>query len=377
VTRAITVVLVTAVLTACDGPSPPKQSNSPPAPRVSAATKTALLAHYAELVHATTSDALEAAQSLDRALEAFVASPSPDTLRAARAAWSAARLPYLQTEVFQLDRTINPWPIDEASIDYVVGDPAGGIVHTTNTLPQISATTLSEADRRKVPIGFHAIEFLLWGEDHYEFGPGNRPHSDYVPSDSGPGQSASRRAAYLTALGDLLTSQLAGLVADWAPDQPDNARAQFLAAPPDESLAHILTAMTTFTAFDLADERLLVAYETRSQKDELARFSDTTATEIAASTLGIQNVWLGRYRKLNGSELNGPGLRSLADESNPALSSKLTTLIAASVATSRTIPTPFDDSLRSPTDSQTLQTLILTLRELSQALAELAVRGQP
>ena len=36
------------------------------------------------------------------------------------------------------------------------------------------------SDEADVTTGWHAIEFLLWGQDLSADGPGNRPYTDYV-----------------------------------------------------------------------------------------------------------------------------------------------------------------------------------------------------
>ena len=65
-------------------------------------TPAAVVAHYREIAHANYEDACISAKALDKAINAFLAAPSEDGLKAARAAWKAARPSYQQTEALSL-----------------------------------------------------------------------------------------------------------------------------------------------------------------------------------------------------------------------------------------------------------------------------------
>ena len=98
-----------------------------PAGQVDEAAAKAVVAHYADMVFAVYSDAESTAKTLQTAIDTFLANPNDETLKAARTAWIAARVPYLQSEVFRFGNTIiddwegqvNAWPLDEGLIDYV------------------------------------------------------------------------------------------------------------------------------------------------------------------------------------------------------------------------------------------------------------------
>ncbi|NBX10058.1 MAG: peptidase, partial [Marivivens sp.] len=86
-----------------------------------------VLSTYADIALAGYSDSLMTALALQDAVTALVATPSVETLDAARTAWIAARVPYQQTEVFRFGNPIvddwegkvNAWPLDEGLMDYV------------------------------------------------------------------------------------------------------------------------------------------------------------------------------------------------------------------------------------------------------------------
>jgi putative iron-regulated protein len=95
------------------------------APELNAVLKT-----YADIAQAGYEDSLTAAKELRAAIDTLVADPTDANLKAARAAWVAARVPYMQTEAFRFGNPIvddweprvNAWPLDEGLIDYVSAD---------------------------------------------------------------------------------------------------------------------------------------------------------------------------------------------------------------------------------------------------------------
>jgi putative iron-regulated protein len=64
---------------------------------------------------------------------------------------------------------------------------SGTEIDATNITPSLLAETLHEADgvEANVATGYHAIEFLLWGQDlnGHGVGAGNRPWTDYAAQD--------------------------------------------------------------------------------------------------------------------------------------------------------------------------------------------------
>jgi putative iron-regulated protein len=246
----------------------------------------------------------------------------------------------------EVEGLINSWPIDENLIDYVEGEPDAGIINHPETYPAITTeliVSLNEKHGEKnITAGFHAIEFLLWGQDLDDDGPGRRSHLDYV---DGHGRHASRRRDYLRAAVRLLVQHLEGLVAAWAPDDPANYRARFLAMPPADAIAGILKGIGILSGAELAGERLTVPYETKEQEDEHSCFSDNTHRDILFDALGIQNVVMGRYVRSDGTTVEGRSLRDLVAHVDPALADRLETHVAGSVAAARAIPAPFDRAI--------------------------------
>jgi putative iron-regulated protein len=316
------------------------------------ATPQTVLAAYAEGVHAEYQASLISAKIMDASIDAFVATPTQGNLDDAKMKWLSARDDYGYTEAFRFyagpidneetgkEGQINAWPLDEQYVDYVDGNATAGIVNNPTAYPEITAEVISEANEKdgeaNISTGWHAIEFLLWGQDKSEIAPGNRAFTDYT---SAP--NADRRKTYLSTASDLLITDLTELVAAWAPDQ-NNFRKDFLAADPNESLRKMITGIGELSRGELAGERMTVAFQERSQEDEHSCFSDNTTSDIIANAVGIQKVVLGQYK----TGQTSLGLADLVATKDKALAQRLRDEVAASVASAKTIPAPFDQNLR-------------------------------
>jgi len=293
------------------------------------------------------------ARALQRAVAAFLAEPDAKSLAAARKAWREGRAVYGKTEALRfhggpidaVEGYLNAWPVDEAFLDAVQGRPDAGIVHDAKNFPNLAATVLLLANERggeaNVSVGWHAIEFLLWGQDLSPDGPGDRPASDYVV---GVGRDAARRREYLTVVTALLVQHLGQLKTAWAPDAA-NYRATFVADPPD-AVRRMLTGALVLSAFELTGERLAVAYETQDQEQEHSCFSDTTWFDFEADQLGIQAIFVRETEPAY-----GPGLLALIRAEQPALATDLDRKLADTLAKLRAIPQPFDAAMRGADDA--------------------------
>ena len=334
------VVAVAALLAASCGSSGPSD-----------ATMEAAVETYAAGVHAAYSASLTSARAMDAAIDTFLANPTPSTLEAAKRAWLIARDDYGPTEAFRFyggpiddaetgtEGLINAWPLDEAYIDYVEGTPTAGIVNDPATYPTIDADLLVELNEMggeaNVSTGWHAVEFLLWGQDLSGDGPGARPLSDYTTADN-----ADRRAAYLAVSSKLLVQHLEELVAAWSPDG-SNYRSEFEALDAPEALRLAITGVGELSRGELAGERMNVAYEARSQEDEHSCFSDNTTADIVGNAKGIAMVLTADYPL----GLGGTSILDVIAEADADLADQLRDEIAASLVATAAIPAPFDRHL--------------------------------
>jgi putative iron-regulated protein len=380
--RALTLALATLTASATLATLPAHaQTAAPAATAVSTVDFKAVAAHYAALVHANYSDTLAAAKDMQSAIAEFVKAPSAEGLEKARKAWLDAREFYGQTEAFRfyggpidddkgLEGQINAWPLDEAYVDYVTGKPKAGMVN--NPKFKITKAALIKANERggeeNISAGWHAIEFLLWGQDQSETGPGQRSFEDYV---KGKGENAERRAQYLTTATALLVDDLSAMTAAWAPGAK-NYRAKFEKGG-KESVRKIIVGLGSLSRGELSGERMEVALNSQDQEDEHSCFSDNTHRDVVTNARGIQNVWLGQYTRRDGSQLQGPGVRDLVAARNPTLAEKTSAQLAASVAGAEAIPAPFDRAIvKGSAGRPAIEKTIASLVEQSKLLVESA-----
>ena len=339
-------------------------TTAPAAGQVDEAAAKAVVAHYADMVFAVYSDAESTAKTLQTAIDTFLANPNDETLKAARTAWIAARVPYLQSEVFRFGNTIiddwegqvNAWPLDEGLIDYVdksyehaLGNPGATANIIANNEIQVGEdkidvkeitpeklASLNElgGSEANVATGYHAIEFLLWGQDLNGTGPGagNRPASDYMTGDGATGGHNERRRTYLRAVTQLLVSDLEEMVGNWKPNVEDNYRATLESEPATDGLRKMLFGMGSLSLGELAGERMKVSLEANSPEDEHDCFSDNTHNSQFYDAKGIRNVYLGEYTRVDGTKLTGASLSSLVAKADPTADAALKADLAATEA---------------------------------------------
>ncbi len=314
---------------------------------------------YANIAEATFEDSLIAAKSLQTAVDALIADPSDATLNAARAAWVAARVPYQQTEVYRFGNAIvddwegkvNAWPLDEGLIDYVdasyggptdenefaalnvIANPSfdlsGNTIDAAEITPELLSETLHEADgiEANVATGYHAIEFLLWGQDlnGHGSGAGNRPSTDYVQGDDCTGGNCDRRAQYLSAATELLVSDLEWMAAQW---QSGGAARAALAESDKAGVSAILTGMGSLSYGEQAGERMRLGLMLNDPEEEHDCFSDNTHNSHYYDGLGIQNVYLGSYTRIDGTPVSGASLSDLVLATDPSLDAEMKAKLA-------------------------------------------------
>ncbi|MEO6013220.1 MAG: imelysin family protein [Devosia sp.] len=309
-----------------------------------------ILRTYADIALAGYEDALTTAKALDVAVNALIASPSDATLNAARDAWRTARPSYQQTEAFRFGNPIvddwegrvNAWPLDEGLIDYVdasygtesdenslytanvIANPKimidGAEVDASHITPEFLSGTLQEAGgiEANVATGYHAIEFLLWGQDLHGTGPGagERPASDYS-TDS----NAKRRAEYLKSATDLLVSDLEEMVGNWT----DVGAAR--TALKDLGISAILTGMGSLSYGEVAGQRMKLGLLLHDPEEEHDCFSDNTYVSHLNDAVGVRNVYEGRYVRIDGSVVEGASLSALVAARDPKLDAELRGLL--------------------------------------------------
>ncbi len=308
--------------------------------------------NYADIAAAGYADSLEKAVNLRKAIDTLVVRPSARTLEAAREAWRQARIPYQQTEVFRFGNAIvddwegkvNSWPLDEGLIDYVEGpvtgeenmsaglnvisnpqlEIGGRLVNANRITKTLLRDTLHEASgiEANVATGYHAIEFLLWGQDLNGTGPGAgaRPASDFNLS-SCTGGNCDRRIEYLKAVADLLVDDLKWMASAWATD--GDARNEIENGGQGGALRAMFTGLGSLAYGELAGERMNLGLLLHDPEEEHDCFSDETTESHYWDVVGIRNVYLGRYIRTDGSVVEGAALSGVVAALDEGLNAEI------------------------------------------------------
>jgi putative iron-regulated protein len=337
-------------------------------------TEATVLNNYSDIAFAVYSDSLSTAHALKEATDALIANPSAETLAAAKDAWIDARVPYQQSEVYRFGNAVvddwegdlNAWPLDEGLIDYVdtgynrsasnleegeeVDQSAVYSVITNNALDidnngtvdtkEINAELIASLHELRggeanVSRGYHAVEFLLWGQDlnGTKAGAGNRPFTDYINGEActngavkASADTCVRRGQYLSTSVDMLIEDLESMVKEWNPEVDANYRATLISEG-QGGIKKVLTGIGELAGGELAGERMRVALVANDPEDEHDCFSDNTHYSHYYNIKGIQNVYVGRYERVTGEIVEGPSVQDLIALRDETVASELATKI--------------------------------------------------
>lgn len=364
-----------------------KDSTSDPNPAETPAqlqAKTDAVDGYADLALASYRDAEAGAVLLDQRIGAFVLNPTQAGLDTLRATWIRVRAAYSQSEVFRFyggpidgedgpEDALNGWPLDESYIDYVQGaTDTSSIIARADKYPRLTPGLLDSLNMKggetNVSSGWHAIEFLLWGQDRSTTGPGNRPVSDFTTA-----AHAERRKAYLKACSELLVEQLGSVRAAWEPGA--GYRTTFTTAiTKDEALGHIFRGMGALAKAETGGERTRVALASADQEDEQSCFSDNTTADIVNNIIGIRNVYTGVWASLvkTAAPLAKPSPYAAIAARDQAKADAAKTALETALTASKTIPTPFDQAILANPGRAAIQATADDLSTLADKLVDAA-----
>jgi putative iron-regulated protein len=456
-------IAVTSLLTACGSSSDSSSSDSV----INVDNVSKVLETNADIAYAAYSDAVTTAKALQTALQTFREDPTEENFVAAKTAWLVAREPYGQTEVYRfrlspIDSTdyssedgpegdINAWPLGEALIDYVqtndtdfgtdqvgvtansAGINGGGALTAADAEDQsnniigdvtiditadLLANTATADDEHDVIAGYHAIEFLLWGQDlnndgettdgtdrdeavkantatNYAEG-GDRPLSDlaegYSETDTYDSSNLSeRRHKFMEVAVEKLIDDLETVRDSWADGASYRTEFTTISSEDDakQKLAEILTGMGTLSEGELAGERMQIAFSSNSQEDEHSCFSDNTHRDIWLNAEGVSNSYYGEYAgydsTLDGTDdvttnaVSGYGLDDyLADAGLTEVAASMVTALSTTSTAYESIDslaragTPFDVQIMDATTDEPAYDTIKALNAQSTVIADVA-----
>jgi putative iron-regulated protein len=310
-----------------------------------------ILVNYSNIAEAKYKDALILAKEMHSSIEKFMNNTNESNFIAVKDSWLKARTIYQQTEVFRFgnplvddwEGKVNAWPLDEGLIDYVDNTnyyPSendfsnfnviankklkveGELIDASVINPKLLSNKLHEigGNEANVATGYHAIEFLLWGQDlnGNESGSGNRPYTDF-DLEACTNDNCDRRREYLVAASQLLIEDLQYIQSVWSPE--GQARLDLL-NDQNNGLKRILIGMGSLSYGELAGERMKLGLMLHDPEEEHDCFSDNTHNSHYYNVVGINNVFLGKYKSLDGKVVSGPSISSLLSEVDNGLNKK-------------------------------------------------------
>ncbi len=351
-------------------------------PELAAAVKE----NYADIVYASYQDSYSEAVKLKDAIEAFLSAPGVETLADAKEAWITAREPYGQTEAYRFSNgpiddgdgpegLLNAWPLDESWIDYVDGNEAAGFINDpTFTLSKEELENQNErGGENNISVGYHAIEFLLWGQDLTEPAEnqaGLRPHTDYLTDGSGTAENQDRRSEYLMICAELLLDNHHLMLDEWDPNGTNNYRATIIGLPEEEALKNVFVGIQQMVQSELASERMNVALASRSQEDEQSCFSDNTHRDIRVNAQGVRNVYTGTYTRINGTVVSGSSLSGMVTAVDADIDANIFNAMNASATAIEATAVPFDFAVSDDTQRDIVFNAVVELQNFGDLLED-------
>ena len=310
-----------------------------------------VIINYSNIAEAKYKDALILAQQLHNSILDFMKNTNDENFNIVKMSWLKSRTAYQQTEVFRFGNPIvddwegkvNAWPLDEGLIDYVDNTnyyPSendfsnfnviankklkveGELIDASIINADLLSTKLHEigGNEANVAIGYHAIEFLLWGQDlnGTKEGNGDRKYTDFRLEQC-TNDNCDRRREYLLAASELLIEDLKFINTAWSPE--GDAR-EDLINDNENAIKRILVGMGSLSYGELAGERMKLGLMLHDPEEEHDCFSDNTHNSHYYNVVGIRNVFLGEYRNLDGKLISGPSISSVLKVADKKLQKK-------------------------------------------------------
>ncbi len=346
--------------------------------------KKEVILNHANIVLASYQDSYDKVLDLKAKVETFTANPTTAGLENCKTAWKESRLPYLQTEAYRFgngpiddengpEKLINSWPMDESYIDYVVGDATAGIINNPleYAITKKSLENLNEnAGETSISTGYHAIEFLLWGQDLSAITAGTRPYTNYVIGAGGTNANQARRALYLKTATDLLADNLKYLINEWK--EGGAYRTKFTAPTfADNALTNMVRSLGSLAKGEMAGQRLAPALTNKDQEEEHSCFSDNSHIDNQYDIIGIENVYTGKYTRTNGQVISGKSLSDIFGRKSPTKNAAVLAQLKDAKNQIFLIPAPFDQAILTD-PGNAISNSITSCRLLADKIADAA-----
>ncbi|PHR49584.1 MAG: hypothetical protein COA32_00200 [Fluviicola sp.] len=254
--------------------------------------------------------------------------------------------------------------INYGYVDYTVNQPNGGIIKDPVNYPNINQVGMISwhqlGDEKNASLGFHVLEFLLWGEDLSLSSTGIRDNSDYLQTNS----ENQRRMNYLLDA----SSYLKLIVNDL--NVSSSYKKNFLKSDADESFTYILEGYNRFIQEDLIDKTILKPLNSQDPFEELSNFSDNTLANIKSKVQGLKYALDGSELFIE-SETDGYFMIDFISEvDNESAQNILNSLDRIDASLSQ-ITISFENAIQNTSMSEKLSTVVSELNNIKSVLSTL------
>lgn len=332
--KKLLISLCALLLTACEkapeqvAPAPKVKFNLPSQEIISSANLNA----YSGL-----NEAVNQAQNLESCITGFLHLPNPLSLEECQQAWVKAHQAYVRSSFYRLipkeekpefeenQSTIKNlhwglevWPIEGGYIDYLPGYPLSGIVNDL-TLKINQSTLIGQhgfSNESFASLGFHPMEFLLFGPD------GKRSAKDFIPQDNKvelinsdahdesehtaqtpdntadthlpptEPQNHNRRREYLKILAAHMLKTLQTMQQRWEPSKGYYAK-QLQENRQNSSINRLYQAIMFVVQKQLLDRQIRAIVSEDPLETQHSGFSGSSVADMRSQLEGLHLLWLG------------------------------------------------------------------------------------
>ena len=214
--------------------------------------------------------------------------------------------------LMQLQYQINHWPIIPGYIDYVNGYPDSGIVYDINVTLDVDSIREQHGafDIYEVTLGFHVIEFLLWGYDTDSVA---RPAADFdavlelTPEETESGYSLeqlsnNRRRLFLAVAVDTLVEDFRALQSLWLTEE-SSIRQRIESTSGTELIVILADSMSAMLNQELLIRSLYPMLNGDFVESIQSPYSRSTQNAVSSQLSGLERLLL-EHQTENGTTLD-------------------------------------------------------------------------
>ncbi|MEL7049852.1 MAG: imelysin family protein, partial [Pseudomonadota bacterium] len=146
-----------------------------------------------------------------------------------------------------------------------------------------------------------------------------------------------RRIAYLKTVTELLIDDLEWIAKQWG--EKGDARLAVTEAVGQNGVRAIFTGLGSLSYGELAGERIKLGLMLHDPEEEHDCFADNTHNSHFYNAAGMRNIYLGSYKRLDGSVVSGPSVSDLVKAQSPETDTKIVASLDATMASMQVMKT--------------------------------------